>query len=441
MENDNADIDTIIGLDVRGQVFYCNKSKLLNANNGSSYFTARFREDSMLDAGLDRVDDKGRDIYALDRDPNIFKYIIEYIDTDKKPIGIGVYEKNKKLWGLVKDEAIYFGLDSLVQLLMITFSCSPEDNGECKGIMYWLGTLKGTTKYCNPYSRGDVDISGWFEDAEKDFTEEEVSIMVQHRPNPEGNALASRLEQDMYDDEVNISDDEIDQIFDVPGVMMGCDASHPDECSDDKYVYIQLLNGASVSPTHYSIRNGACYGMSGDWNLEASTDGRTWDIIHEARGRQPTLYRKSFYWKYKTLENQSLWNRARSCQGSLSAKKEVVCEHMERNQRQTWKVNSTTGNFYTHFRFVSIEVCLTRGSQGDVRQSCLHGVGFEIFGDVREEWGDENETHIRIEQLENQVMDLQSQNKELLNENNALKDRVRQLENKRSAEEACLPDH
>lgn len=42
----------------------------------------------MLNAGLDRVDDEGRDIYKLDRDPSIFRYIMEYIETAEKPIGI-----------------------------------------------------------------------------------------------------------------------------------------------------------------------------------------------------------------------------------------------------------------------------------------------------------------------------------------------------------------
>jgi len=129
MDSD-ADADTVIGLDVRGQVFYCNKSKLLKVNNGNSYFSARFREDSMLDAGLDRVDDKGRDVYKLDRDPSIFQHIIEYINTGTKPKGIGLYETNKKLWELVRDEALYFGLDHLIQLLRITFSCSPEDDND-----------------------------------------------------------------------------------------------------------------------------------------------------------------------------------------------------------------------------------------------------------------------------------------------------------------------
>jgi len=217
MEEDTA--DTLIGLDVRGQVFYCNKSKLLNVNNGCSYFSARFREDSMLDASLDRVDDKGRDIYKLDVDPIIFQYIIEYINTDKKPIGIGVYEKNKKLWSLVREEAIYFGLDSLIELLKITFSCSPEVDGN-KGIMYWLGTKKGTSDYDNPYSR-DVTISGSLFEVEEfgPGYAHELAIMVQYRPIPESDKL--------FDADISYAD--CDRIFaafnSIDGEMMGCDCS------------------------------------------------------------------------------------------------------------------------------------------------------------------------------------------------------------------------
>ena len=43
--------------------------------------------------------------------------------------------------------------------------------------------------------------------------------------------------------------------------------------------------------------------------------------------------------------------------------------------------------------------------------------------------------------LEEQNEKLQSQNKALLSEVELLKARVQQLENKRSAEEACLPEH
>jgi len=427
MDSD-ADTDTVIGLDVRGQVFYCNKSKLLNVNNGNSYFSARFREDSMLDAGLDRVDDEGRDIYKLDRDPTVFKYIMEYIDTDTKPKGIGIYETNKKLWELVRDEALYFGLDHLIQLLRITFSCSPEDDGD-KGIMYWLGTKKGTSDYDNPYIRGAVYITTHLPNRSKG-TDNDMKIMVQYRPTPEGNEINSILEQVADANEVDSG--LIYEIFsEANGVMMGCYACNSDNAGGS--INFHLRDGVAISPTHYSIRSGGCHGMAGDWNLEASTDGRTWDVLHEARGRQPKLYGGA----NENDDDEYIWDMALKCEGTES-RKEAVCDFMEEHHRQTWQVNNTAGNIYTYFRFVSIEVPEEVDDDDPLdenyRETCLHGIGFEVYGDVYEDCGEETKT--RLEQLEEQNEKLQSQNKALLSEVELLKARVQQLENKRNAEEA-----
>ena len=450
---------TVIGLDVRGQVFYCNKSKLLEVNNGNSYFSARFREDSMLDAGLDRVDNEGRHIYKLDRDPSIFQHIIEYIDTGLKPLGIGVHENNKKLWGLVREEALYFGIDSLVQLLRITFSCSPEDDGGGKGIMYWLGTKKGISHYVNPYSSGAVDISGWLDDKNifnkirgREPREEDRKMMVQYRPNQEGDEIIDMLDE--VADANDITHEEKDIIRDIFagsfGAMMGCRACDSDRAGGT--INFHLLKSVAVSPTHYSIRNGGCYGMSGDWNLEASVDGKNWDVIHEARGRQPKLFGG-----LEQNEDESfmgIWNMALSCE--TESRMEAVCDYMEENHRQTWRVNNNnTSNFYTHFRFLSIEIPEEEGEwevEGNERYRCLHGVSFELYGDVCEEWEDESKSKTRNEQLENQVMELTGQNEKLQTHNTklqthnealsreveSLKARVRLLEGKRSAEEACL---
>jgi len=444
MENDDA--DTVIGLDVRGQVFYCNKSKLLNINNGSSYFSARFREDSMLDAGLDRVDNEGRDIYKLDRDPTVFNYIMDYIDTNKKPIGIGAYEMNKKLWRLVGEEALYFGLDSLVQLLRITFTCSPNvDEGlgaSGKGIMHWLGTKKGASEYVNPYSSGAIDISLWSDEGKiEEIDMKSKELMVQYRPSPEGVRSVGCSESGTFEG-----------IFSSAfGAMMGCNASDSD-CVGHS-IGIHLLNGVAVSPTHYSITNSGCYGMAGDWNLEASVDGRTWNVIHESRGESP------LYGGILDGERKQLWDRVESCEEVERI--DAVCDYMEENHRNTWRVVNTSGNFYTHFRFMSIEI----NQEGDwtsreYRETCLHGINFEVFGDVYEDWKDESKT--RIEQLEienealpgtqnemqqsqikdltDQNMKLKAHNETLLNENDSLKARIRQLESKRSATEACLPE-
>jgi len=407
MEED-TDTDTVIGLDVRGQVFYCNKSKLLNVNNGSSYFSARFREDSMLDASLDRVDDEGRDIYKLDVDPIIFQYIIEYINTGTKPKGIGVYEKNKKLWSLVREEAIYFGLDSLIGLLRITFSCSPEvDEGlgaSGEGIMHWLGTKKGTDDYVNPCIREAVDIYGWHEDKKYDILDEEdKALLVQYRPNPEGK----------------------DQPFrGADGELLGCSVCCSDEAGDS--IYFHLLDGVSILPSHYSIRNGHCYGMSGDWNLEASTDGKNWDVIHESRGR--SLLHNGI----RDPERLKICELVKSLKGE--ERKDAIGDYIEQNHRHTWKVQSTVDKFYTHFRVTSIAVPEAENELG--REYCLHGIGFEIYGDVYEEWD------VQLEDQNKEVLNenekLKSQNEALLSENDSLKARIRLLESKRSAAVACL---
>ena len=77
----------------------------------------------------------------------------------------------------------------------------------------------------------------------------------------------------------------------------------------------------------------------------------------------------------------------------------------------------------------------------DGRHICLHGIGFEVYGSVHEE----ETAQDRIQRLEVENEALLNQNEKqqaqivaLSTENDSLKARVRQLENKRSAEEACL---
>ena len=169
-----------------------------------------------------------------------------------------------------------------------------------------------------------------------------------------------------------------------------------------------------------------------NWNLEASIDGKSWDVIHEARGRSP------LYSGIRDDGRQQLWDTVKEYKGE--ERRDAICDYMEENHRHTWRVNNAARNFYTHFRFVTVEA-LHEVEGDDESNDCLHGIGFELYGDICEEWGDESETHIRIEQLEGKVEELQSQNKALLNENESLKARIRQLENKRSADEACLPEN
>jgi len=61
----------VIGLDVAGKLYYCRKSTL--CVGASSYFSARFGPDRVLDPEVDRVDANGREIFFIDRDPEMFK--------------------------------------------------------------------------------------------------------------------------------------------------------------------------------------------------------------------------------------------------------------------------------------------------------------------------------------------------------------------------------
>ena len=97
------------------------------------------------------------------------------------------------------------------------------------------------------------------------------------------------------------------------------------------------------------------------------------------------------------------------------------------------------------------------------RETCLHGMGFEVFGEVYEEWEVEqveeisqdrvqrldtenkalpvlliDEHQAQIKDLTGQNEKLQAHNQTLLSEVESLKARIRQLENKRSAAVACL---
>ena len=331
--------------------------------------------------------------------------------------------------------------------MRITFSCSPEvDEGlgaSGEGIMHWLGTNKGTTKYANPYISGAVDISRCLHHgSDWPISEKDKELMVQYRPNPEGEKSIWR---DTYED--------FDVIFtNVFGAMMGC-SSQRYMC--DGPLYFHLSNGVSVCPTHYSIRNSGCFGMAGDWNLEASVDGKAWDVLHESRGRGP------LYDGIRRPERLRLWDIVKEYKGN--DRKDAVCDHMERNQRHTWKIDNTSGKFYTHFRFLSVAIH-DRG-----RNDCLHCIGFEVYGNVHEDWNykkveeaeeeeegeEEEEEEEETETDEDRIQRLEVQNEALLNqnekqqaqivalssENDSLKARVRQLENKRSAEEAGLPEH
>ena len=239
-ENDSS--DSIIGLDVGGQLFYTHKSTL---TAGSAYFAARFG--GAFSAGSSYEDERGRKVYFVDADHDTFRCILTYLrrGTASWPD----LADDPKFYQRLVAEAEYFGLESMLAELQGSARIAPNVSG--KGILYWLGTSAHKETYQNPYKIDKVRV-------------EPVSSQT-------------------FDHETMNSD--LSDFFEYRPI---CDKSLENRCG---MLWSTTENGDSrqfnfvdflVKPTHYSLRYGQCYGMS-DWNFEASVDGVSWDILHEAR--------------------------------------------------------------------------------------------------------------------------------------------------------------
>lgn len=123
----------IIGLEFTdGRVLYCHRSTLANAGG---YFAACFG-DNGIPVAEQRKDDHGRSIFFLERDTDLFQlHNLPYIIT-KRPGKLPRYSTDPELWRVLRDEAVFFRLDYLSDLLHVTYSCSP-DAGNDKGVLYF----------------------------------------------------------------------------------------------------------------------------------------------------------------------------------------------------------------------------------------------------------------------------------------------------------------
>jgi hypothetical protein len=206
--------------------------------------------------------------------------------------------------------------------------------------LYWLGTRKGEEDYRNPFKRSEIRVGTIPEDCNV------TADFFEYRPS-----CQSRLENRC-------------------GILF---------CNQDGESSQFNLVDVIVKPTHYSLRYGTCFGMS-DWNFEASVDGVSWDILHEARKDRHLL---------KPSPNEI---------DTLPTNNDVdFVSIAEERHRHTWEVNSSS--HYKYFRFVSLsfaqldaEYGIGRGIGGtdslgpDGRvlfSYCLHGVGFELYGQVK----------------------------------------------------------
>ena len=328
-ENDNG--DSVIGLDVGGQLFYTHKSTL---TAGSAYFAARFG--GSFSAGESYEDERGRKVYFVDADADTFRCILTYLrrGTASWPD----LADDPKFYRRLVAEAEYFGVEAMLDKLQVEH-IAPNASG--KGILYWLGTSKHKKEYQNPYKMGKVQV---------EHANTNMSDFFEYRPSCIGDSagISSPIENECC--------------------MLWCSRN----VDSRQFNFVDTL----VMPTHYSLRYGTCAGMC-NWNFEASVDGTSWDILHEARKDRHLLQ--------PSLDEISQMQNVHNVDELVSI--------AEENHRHTWKVDASS--YYKYFRFAGLtteqyetlyegDVERTFGPDGRIfRSPCLHGVGFELYGDVK----------------------------------------------------------
>lgn len=356
--------DIIIGLDVAGKLFYCRKSTLLG--DGTSYFAARFGPDSMMDPERDHITENGREIYFIDRNPEVFKYVLEYLRIQKLPPEIGTFQENPNLWRALREEAEFYCLNGLISLLKATYSCSPDIDGG-KGVLHWIGTNKGKDAYVNPYCRGAVDVTGWFDSYHPVLGGVDPSwgssvkkeLFVQYRPMPE----------------------HAKKIGNGDIVIMPCERNDFFPClagyhSNQRLPVVVDMRSNVVSPSHYSLRYGACHGLDGNWNFEGSMDGETWVLLHAGTNDGHKLSLQRVTEQQRAVEQD--WFKDLTHRYRPENWQKLYCDYMERHYRHTWKVNNSSEQYFRYFRIIGADPV-----KGESRS--LHFIGLEIYGHVYEQ--------------------------------------------------------
>jgi len=228
LENEKADFErmkenfsktnfpSIIKLDVGGHQFKTSISTLR-------------REESMLShmfSGSGYLVEKEADgFYFIDRPGKYFTPILHYLQT-----GSFIPPDNPQKLNAIRQEVQFYEIKSLIDLLA-PIPRHFKDLRDQEGVLYWLGTKKGTEKYQNPYSLGAVKVSGNGSDP--------VSA-VDYAMNP---------------------------LKDIGG------------CSwKDKYIQIEVI-GITIQPSSYSLSySGYCSNYL-HWRLEALDTNNNWKIL------------------------------------------------------------------------------------------------------------------------------------------------------------------
>ncbi len=373
---------------------------------GSAVYFSR-----MLDGAWQESSDD--DEIFIDRDGALFVHILEWLRTGQLP-RFPKYSADPGLWKALRLEAEYFCIETLVAYLQTTHSCRFQETGDERGLLYWLGTAKGTEPYKNPHLSGAVRVESHRTikvdvhtgNACNDFPR---MFSGQHEFIARESLLMPMEDNHLHCYNTNSCD-----------LLFCADASNP-----ERYARVDLRN-VLLRPSHYTLAySGECWSPD-TWDFSASEDGVTWDVLHAARFEEAFKIRsmtqdedhKKYAEELKEAldEEEDLPEYEKERARQLN---EGQLRDFRRRFHHTWKLDPPPEKFYRFFRISGIqqdefaklyqeadaksEALLAADPKlhswmevgtgrhnvcshaiGGVPCSCLHVCALELYGDVHE---------------------------------------------------------
>lgn len=224
-----------IKLDIGGKVFATTKENMVRYPN--SFFAGMFSGQWDL-----RVEDDG--CYFIDRDPLVFRYVLNFLRG--QPIELDELTTSKKK--LLLSDAEYYQLDGLIDLLRdekieLKFS----ESGDTNGIVYYLGSKGKTQDFKNP--------------------QESNFITVTHSHSWHWGNKEQITTRQPYKTSCGIRAD------------------------SESWLVLDLKK--QLCPTYYTLNHGNSSGYSiGSWSFQGSNDAVTWETLtaHNENGWHTNQY-------------------------------------------------------------------------------------------------------------------------------------------------------
>ena len=413
--------DPVVGLDVGGKLFYFTLSKLTKSE--STYFAKHLKRNGSLEDNVAYTDDRGRKVVFVDRSPTYFEYVRDFIVSDGV---LHLPANDLALRRNIRDEATFYGLETLTEALQVTQEFSPAKSN--RGLFYWLGTDRGTKEeYENPFQMGMINITGWMDD--EDNEEEDMYDLARFARSRE-TFVHYQLKPEVVAAGKRGNDWDIEQF----SCLQWCGHAHK------RMPVVVDLKSVQFQPTHYSLRVSECKGMAGDWNFEASNDGKEWEVLHEARDDDNLWLEEgseeikaqltktlAFYNDHVQDDELSgeilltileqdyrcvgwiFWGLGKETCLTIPQTSERQSLHRTHDQdslietfvsfcalttlssnyciRHTWKLEPPPKKFYTQFRLIGASKLSKKNKEKDADEDeggCLHGEGLELFGNLYE---------------------------------------------------------